>query len=100
MQIKTQKEKIMAIQTARVTFLTSPDFKAWLVEEAGKADVSVSEFIRLRCQYGPSEDELMLLAMAEELKKATRRAGDSLEKGIRDAESVLKELRRRKKVTA
>ena len=42
----------------------------------------------------------MLLAMAEELKKATQRAGDSLEKGIRDAESVLKELRRRKKVTA
>ena len=90
----------MAIQTARVTFLTSPDFKAWLVEEAVKADVSVSEFIRLRCQYGPSEDELMLLAMAEELKKATQRAGDSLEKGIRDAESVLKELRHRKKVTA
>ena len=58
---KNARGNVMAIQTARVTFLTSPDFKAWLVEEAGKADVSVSEFIRLRCQYGPSEDELMLL---------------------------------------
>ena len=90
----------MAIQTARVTFLTSPDFKEWLVEEAKKADISVSEFIRLRCQYGPSEEELMLLAMVEELKKATQRARKSLEKGIRDAESVLKRLQRRKKVTA
>ena len=82
----------MAIQTARVTFLTSPDFKAWLVEEARKADVSVSEFIRLRCQNTQNAEELVLSEMAAELKKATKRARTSLDRGLKDAQAALKNI--------
>jgi hypothetical protein len=86
----------MTAKTERITFLSTPDFKAFLSAEAAKEGTSVAELIRHRCENKPanSEDEEMLLAMAEEVRKATARAKESLEKGLADAEKVLKEIRR------
>ena len=40
----------MTTQTERTTILSTPEFKAWLVDEAKKEGVSVSELVRQRCQ--------------------------------------------------
>ena len=86
----------MTAKTERITFLSTPDFKAFLSAEAAKEGISVAELIRHRCENKPanSEDEEMLVAMAKEVRKATARAKESLEKGLADAEKVLKEIRR------
>ena len=85
----------MTAKTERITFLSTPDFKAFLSEEAAKEGTSVAELIRHRCENKPanSEDEDLLLAMAKEVRNATARAKQSLEKGLADAEKVLKEIR-------
>lgn len=86
----------MTAKTARITFLSTPDFKAFLAAEAAKEGTSVAELIRQRCERTPAntEEEEMLLALVEEVGKATARAKRSLDKGLADAEKVLKEIRR------
>jgi hypothetical protein len=84
----------MAPQTARITFLATPDFKAWLKKEANKSGISISEFIRLRCNSGPSNREEMLLgALAKEVKNAVKEANKSLDKSLKETKTILKELR-------
>ena len=80
-------------QTARTTILTTPAFKAWLSKEAEKEGVSVSELVRQRCQTKPSKDEALLAELVAEVRKATKKAKASLSKGLKDAESVLEEIR-------
>ena len=84
-----------AVKTERITILGSRDFKAFLVREAEKEGVSVSQLVRQRCEKTTqTQEEEMLAAMVEEVRLATARAAASLEKGISDAEQVLAELRR------
>ncbi len=64
------------------------------LNEADKEGISISELIRNRCQaVPPSDDEIALKELIAVASKATKRASKSLEKGINDAEVVLKELR-------
>jgi hypothetical protein len=86
----------MAAKTERITFLSTPDFKAFLASEAAKEGTSIAELIRQRCVRTPAktEDEEMLLALVEEVGKATAKAKRSLDKGLADAEKALKEIRR------
>ena len=82
------------VKTERITVLGTPDFKAFLENEAKKEGVSLSQLVRQRCQQEPaSEDEALLLALVAEVKASTREAKRSLQKGITDAERALKELR-------
>lgn len=81
-------------QTARTTILSTPDFKAWLAGEAEKEGVSVSELVRKRCRLKPDKDEILLSALAAEVRAAAQKAKASLTQGLNDAESVLAELRR------
>ena len=80
-------------QTARITFLSTPDFKGWLEDEAGKEGISISELIRKRCTNKPDEEEALLLAMVADVKEATRKAKVSLNKGLKDVEDALAEIR-------
>ncbi len=83
-----------AAKTQRITILASPDFKDFLNREAKKEGVSLSQFVRQRCENkSPGEDEELLAALVEELSEATARAKLSLEKGLAEAEKVLSELR-------
>ena len=86
----------MTAKTERITFLSTPDFKAFLVAEAAKEGTSVAELIRRRCENAPAnhEEEEMLLALVEEVGKATARAKRSLERGLADAQKALKAIRR------
>ena len=49
----------MAVKTARITISGTPDFKAFLIREAKKEGVSLSQLVRQRCEKKPvnSEDE-------------------------------------------
>ena len=84
----------MAVKTARITILGTPDFKAFLTREAKKEGVSLSQLVRQRCEKKPvnSEDEELLSTLLKEVGEATTRASASLEKGLADAEHVLAEI--------
>ena len=85
----------MAVKTARITILGTPDFKAFLTREAKKEGVSLSKLVRQRCEKKPvnSEDEELLAVLVKEVGEAAARAKASLEKGLADAEQALAEIR-------
>ncbi|MBK7236357.1 MAG: hypothetical protein IPI02_12290 [Sterolibacteriaceae bacterium] len=84
------------MRTERVTLLTSPEFKAFLGDEAAREGVSVAELVRSRCERKPDADEAMLASLATELRNAVREAKASLKIGLAEAESVMAELRARR----
>jgi hypothetical protein len=84
------------VKTERITILGTPDFKAYLIREAKREGVSVSQFVRQRCENKPqTQDEEILATLIEEVRAATVKASTSLEKGLSDAEQVIAELRRK-----
>jgi len=85
----------MNVKSERVTILTTPDFKAFLGEQAKEIGVSVSEFVRIRCLNKPdlSEDEEVLKVLIQECRKSTQMANKSLEKGLSDISKTLKYLK-------
>ncbi len=85
-----------AVKTERITILGTPEFKAYLIREAKREGISVSQFVRQRCENKPqTQDEEMLATLLEQVKAATTKASTSLEKGLSDARLVLAELRRK-----
>ena len=84
----------MSVKTERITILGSPDFKAFLMSEAEKEGVSVSQLVRSRCEKESADaDDELLLELVAEVRASTTTARKSLEKGLKEAESTLKELR-------
>jgi uncharacterized protein (DUF1778 family) len=84
----------MSVKSERITILGSPDFKAFLGVEAKREGVSISELVRRRCQaIPPSDDEVILKELIKLASEATKRASKSLDKGVKDAEHILAELR-------
>ena len=92
------------MKTARVTFLVSPDFKAFLAAEAERTGVSVAELIRQRCEGGMTEDEQTLSQLSAQLRASVKDAQKSLRDGLAVADIALAELKRaaglRKKMKA
>lgn len=84
------------MKTARLTLLTTPEFKAFLGVEAARGGISVAELVRSRCEQRTDADEAMLASLAGELRKAVREAQVSLRSGLAEADSVLTELRARR----
>ncbi len=85
-----------AAKTERITILGTPEFKAYLIREAKREGISVSQFVRQRCENKPqTQDEEILATLVKEVGAATARASASLEKGLSDVELVLAELRRK-----
>ena len=84
----------MSVKSERITVLSTPEFKQFVSDEAKKEGISISELVRKRCQaVPPSDDEIALRELFVLASKATKRASESLEKGINDADAVLKKLR-------
>lgn len=84
------------MKTARLTLLTTPEFKAFLGAEAARGGVSVAELVRTRCEQKPTADEDALVALTGELRNAVRDAHTSIQEGLAEAASVLAELRARR----
>ncbi len=78
--------------TVKITFATSPAFKAWLQKEAMQTGVSVSELIRRRCQGELDGDELLFSVLAEDIRKATTKATAKLDRGIKSIQDILAEI--------
>ena len=85
----------MTAKTARVTILTTPDFKNYLGAQAEKIGVSVSELIRMRCieNNEPSSDEILLQELIAQSKQAISKANSSLDKGLNDISETLAYLK-------
>lgn len=85
-----------SVKTERITILGTPEFKAYLVREAKRTGISVSQFVRQRCESKPqTQDDEILATLLEEVRASTAKASASLEKGLSDAEQVLAEMRRK-----
>ena len=80
------------MNSQRVTFLATPEFKAFLVEEAKREGVSVGELVRRRCEQRPSDDEAALAALTIELRGAVGEAKKALKDGLDETHAVLREL--------
>lgn len=86
-------------KSERVVVLCAPDFKRYLVEEAKREGISVSEIIRKRCDHaakGPSDEERVLLSLIQEVRKGTQEASKALSAGLDRAEEVLVRLEKSK----
>lgn len=88
------------MKTERVTLLTTPEFKAFLAEEARREKVSVAELVRSRCERRPSDDEAVLAALSEQLQTAVAQARRALHEGLAEAQQVLAALPSRPGTTA
>ena len=87
----------MTAKTARITILSTPDFKKFLIQEAKKEGISLSMLVRRRCeQREVNEEEQLLLELLAELKTATKRAEESLDLGMASMAQTLAEIRARK----
>jgi len=87
----------MTAKTERITILGTPDFKQFLMKEAKKEGISLSSLVRRRCaQPAVNEDEELIVELLTELKAATKRAEQSLDRGIEGMQQVLAEIRERK----
>ncbi len=84
----------MPVKTERITILGTPDFKSFLTKEAKKEGLSVSQLVRDRCRRkAVDEDEEILLGLVAEVRATTKKAKIALDKGLKDAEQTLMELR-------
>lgn len=81
------------MKTERVTLLTTPEFKAFLVKRASQEGVSVAELIRRRFDDGSGGDDAALAELTAELRRAVAGAKRSLAEGLAETRSVLAELR-------
>ena len=73
--------------------MASKEFKQFLGDEARREGVSVAELIRVRCERKHSNDEAVLAQLTAELRKALSEARSSLRDGLKEADSVLTQLR-------
>jgi len=79
----------LQMKSERITVLGSPEFKAFLTQEAVNEGISVSELVRRRCEQAPSEDERLLAALSVELTQAVALAKDALAEGLLAVQEVL-----------
>lgn len=77
--------------------LTTKEFKRFLGDEARREGVSVAELVRVRCERKPSQDELLLGELSARLREAAKEAKIALKEGIEEANTVLAELRSKRK---
>lgn len=77
------------MKTERITVLSTPEFKAYLAQEAEREGVSVSELIRRRCENAPTEDEVLLLELARQVRLGAKEAEQALRQGLAAAETML-----------
>ncbi|MBI5443358.1 MAG: hypothetical protein HY900_19350 [Deltaproteobacteria bacterium] len=83
-------------KTARITFLSTPEFKQMLEDEARSRHVSVGELIRGRFSTELTDEEIEVRQLAVLLTRETEAARASLTSAITEAQEVLSALRLRR----
>ena len=84
----------MSAKTERITILGTPEFKAFLMDQADAENVSVSEFVRRRCvqPVARDEDTQTLAELVSALHVAVDAARDEMDESLNFAKDVLQEL--------
>lgn len=84
----------MSAKTERITILGTPEFKAFLTDQANAENVSVSEFVRRRCAQPVAldEDTQTLAELVSALHVAVDAARDEMDESLNFAKDVLQEL--------
>lgn len=84
----------MSAKTERITILGTPEFKAFLTDQANAENVSVSEFVRRRCAQPVAldEDTQTLAELVSALHVAVDAARDEMDESLDFAKDVLREL--------
>lgn len=84
----------MSAKTERITILGTPEFKAFLTDQADAENVSVSEFVRRRCvqPLALDEDIQTLAELVSALHVAVDAARDEMNESLDFAKDVLREL--------
>ena len=80
------------MKTERITVLGTTEFKAFLSTEAKREQISVSELVRRRCEHRATDDELLLSALADELRAGVKEANKALDKGLAAAHRMLEKM--------
>ena len=75
------------MKTERVTFLTAPEFKSSLQQQAAAQGISVGELVRR--QFEQTADEAELAALAKQLKNAVRDTQLALQEANRNVAETL-----------
>lgn len=88
------------MKTARITFLGSDEFKAELERRASAKGISVGELIRRQFDRKPSEEDRLLSALAEELKRSAAEARTALSDALAEVEQTLRIFEERRKKAA
>lgn len=84
----------MSAKTERITILGTPEFKAFLTDQANAENVSVSKFVRRRCAQPVAldEDTQTLAELVSALHVAVDAARDEMDESLDFAKDVLREL--------
>lgn len=77
----------------RITVRGSAEFKSYLMLEASKEGMSVSELIRQRCERKPGDEEALLKDLLRELHLAVESAKKSVEEGVAAVNDTLREAK-------
>jgi hypothetical protein len=85
------------MKTERLQLLATPQFKAFLIEDAKQEGVSVAELVRVRCERRATDEEKLLAELTLDLQKKITTAQTALRDGIDCANAVLAELRLKNK---
>jgi hypothetical protein len=88
------------VKTERLVLLTTPAFKAYVGKEAKREGVSVAELVRRRVQPAANDDEAVLIELTAQLRTAVEEAQQSAELALAEVESILLELRRKRRASS
>jgi hypothetical protein len=88
------------VKTERLVLLTTPAFKAYVGKEAKREGVSVAELVRRRVQPAANDDGAVLIELTAQLRTAVEEAQQSAELALAEVESILLELRRKRRASS
>ncbi|MHB1201701.1 MAG: hypothetical protein ACYCZC_00980 [Acidithiobacillus sp.] len=88
------------MKSARITFLGTQEFKVSIERQAAAQGISVGELVRRRFDRAQTEDEQVLAALAEELRRSVAEARAMLSDGLAEADLALAEFRSHKETAA
>jgi len=81
------------VKTARITFLSTPEFKTGLEKLARRDEISVGELVRRKFTLVPNAEERELAELASAVKLNAAAAKASLSEGLAAVERALQEVR-------
>jgi len=80
------------MKTERLTLLTTPEFKAFLGNEARREGLSVAELVRRRCEARETDEEEILRALTAELNQRVEEVQIALRRSVEIAQATLAEI--------